>query len=399
VIKKAVKLVAGVVAGILIFFTARRWLFTWLALRPNPSETDKHHLQADLPDVLLLVPVRNEVETLPELFLTMQQLDYPGRRLTVVFIDDGSTDGSGALLAARATGQDNWHVLTLARNLGKAEALNSALRAFPQGEIVAVYDADERPQPDTLRKLVLPFADKRVGGVSGRRAVSNPADSLAASYTAFEGLVHQLVTTRAKDRLNLAPAILGANCAYRRIALVQVGGFKPGTLLEDTDLTVRLTQAGWPTRFVPEAISYHRVPITLSGYWQQHTRWARGFNEVARAQGQTIILDQHLPVGLRLELLIFTVGYLDRLALLGAGVLLLLGRGSPFLEWVFVLSLLTPLLQVLAALRIARAPRVMWGRVFGLPFFFGLDVAMALAGFWKTVRQAPQIWEERRVRV
>jgi cellulose synthase/poly-beta-1,6-N-acetylglucosamine synthase-like glycosyltransferase len=396
--EKGVKLVAGAVAGILLFFTARRWLFTWLALRPQAVETNRPPFQDDLPEVLLLVPVRNELETLPELFLSLEQVDYPGRHLTVVFIDDGSTDGSGERLAARAAGRDNWHLLTLARNVGKAEALNTAWRNFPQGQIVAVYDADERPQAGALRQLLLPLADRRVGGVSGRRAVSNPVASLAASYTALEGLVHQLVTMRAKDRLALAPAMLGSNCAYRRAALVEVGGFKPGALLEDTDLTVRLIQAGWRTRFAPEAISYHRVPVTLSGYWQQHTRWARGFNEVARAQGPTIVFNHHLPVGLRLELLTFALGYLDRLALVGAGGLLLLGRGFPFLGWVVVLSLVTPLVQVLVALRLARAPRMMWGRAMGLPLFFGLDVAMALAGFWKTVRQAPQIWEERRVR-
>jgi len=395
VIKKVVALASWLTVAILLFFTLRRWLFIFVALLPGRSNNPASG-RVDMPPVLLLVPVRNEAHALPELVAALDRLQYPAQWLTVVFINDGSTDRSEWLLSRQTKEKANWHLLSLPRNVGKANALNTALACFTQGQIVAIYDADERPQPDALRQLVRPFAGTQVGGVSGRRAVSNCTGSPAASYTTFEGLVHQFITMRAKDRLNLAPAMLGANCAYRRRALAQVGNFKPGALLEDSDLTLKLARAGWQTRFEPLAVSYHRVPESIAGYWKQHTRWARGFNEVARAQAGLLLFDHQLPPALRLELLTFSLGYLDRLALL-AGLGLSLAKNR-LVAGVVALSLLTPLVQVLAALKMAGEWSGLWRRVIWMPLFFGLDVAMAVSGFWDTLRHAPQIWEERQAR-
>jgi cellulose synthase/poly-beta-1,6-N-acetylglucosamine synthase-like glycosyltransferase len=283
--------------------------------------------------------------------------------------------------------------------VGKAGALNIALANFAYGDVVAIYDADERPQAEALTILVATLAEARVGAVSGRRAVRNALASPVASYTTFEGLVHQLITIRAKDQLNLAPAILGANCAYRRTALAQVGNFQTGALLEDSDLTLKLIRAGWRIQFEPRAMSYHSVPQTLAGYWRQHTRWARGFNEVAKNQARATLSADRLPWMLRLELLIFASGYLDRLALLaGAGLMLISRQVRPLLSWVMGLSLLTPLLQIGVALALDQAPVPLWRRLGWLPFFFGVDLAAAAASMWSTLKQSPQIWEERRSR-
>ncbi|GAB4436424.1 MAG: hypothetical protein Kow0031_18140 [Anaerolineae bacterium] len=380
-------------ATVLLLFSLRRWLFLLAALWPGnrpPGVATPYS-----PPVLLLVPVRNEAAALPGLLRRLAQLDYPAGRLVVAFINDGSTDGSETLLQAAAAGQANWHLLSLPENIGKAAALNAALDAFSAGDLVVIFDADERPHPAALRHLAQPFANPAVGGVSGRRAVNNDLASPAASYTAFEGLVHQFITLAAKDRLNLAPALLGANCAYRRAALRQVGGFTPGALLEDTDLTVRLARAGWRTRFTPAAVSRHQVPQTVSGYWRQHTRWARGFNDVARAQGLAVACDERLSLPLRLELLAFALGYLDRPALLAA---VLLAPGRRWLAGPIAISLISPLLQIVAALKLSNQPAALWLRLGWVPFFFGLDAAMAVAGVVNTLRRAPRRWEERRQR-
>jgi cellulose synthase/poly-beta-1,6-N-acetylglucosamine synthase-like glycosyltransferase len=389
----------GVMAGLMLF-TLRRWLFIFFALKPAQPEPVALQPEPEAwPSVLLLVPVRNEASGLPALLATLHTLAYPTDRLTVVLIDDGSSDGSKALIQTWSGQYPSWQALFLAENVGKAEALNLALDHFPQGEIVAIYDADERPQPEALVRLIACFADRRVGAVSGRRAVSNALATPAASYTAFEGLVHQLVTMAAKDRLDLAPAILGANCAYRRQALQQVGGFKAGALLEDSDLSLKLVRAGWRLRFCPEAVSYHQVPQTVTGYWRQHTRWARGFNDVARDQAPNLIFDQALAWPLRLELLIFSLGYLDRVALLAGFILLLLNKQQRrWLGPALLLNLITPLLQIMAALQLGRQPLALWRQMAWIPLFFGLDVAMAVTGLWTTLLSRPQAWEERGLR-
>jgi 1,2-diacylglycerol 3-beta-glucosyltransferase len=397
VIRKILTLASWIVAGVLLIFTARRWLFVFLALVPDKVPPARRESFA--PSILLLTPFRNEVETLPAMLSGLAALEYPAEKLTIVLINDGSTDGSDRCIQSWIGGRDNWHLLSLAQNVGKAQALNAALAAFPQSEIVAIFDADELPQSTALQNLISPFADKKIGGVSGRRAINNALASPAASYTTFENLVHQLVTLRAKNMLNLAPAILGSNCAYRRVALAQVGNFTPGALLEDSDLTLKLARAGWDIRFEPSAVSYHRVPQTISGYWRQHTRWARGFNEVAKNQGRSLLFDPQLSWLLRLELLTFSLGYLDRLALLAGALLALVHRQQRgLLSKIITASLLTPLLQLIAALIIAGEGPSMWLRIVWLPFFFILDMAMAVVGMGATLMQSAQIWEERRVR-
>jgi cellulose synthase/poly-beta-1,6-N-acetylglucosamine synthase-like glycosyltransferase len=397
VIRKFLTLASWIAAGVLLIFTARRWLFVLLALIPNKLQPAGQKPFA--PPVLLLTPLRNEVETLPSLLSGLAALDYPAEKLTLILINDGSTDGSDRFIRGWIRGRANWHILSLEQNVGKAQALNAALAAFPQGEIVAIFDADELPQSTALQNLISPFANNKIGGVSGRRAVNNPLASPAASYTTFENLVHQLITLRAKNILNLAPAILGSNCAYRRVALAQAGNFKPGALLEDSDLTLKLARAGWDIRFEPDAVSYHRVPQTISGYWRQHTRWARGFNEVAKNQAGALLFDPQLSWPLRLELLAFSLGYLDRLALLaGATLALVHPQQRGWLSKIITASLLTPLLQLIAALIIAGEGPAMWLRIMLLPFFFILDMAMALVGMWATLMQSAQIWEERRAR-
>lgn len=397
-IKKLLAATSWILSGILLLFLARRWLFTLAALWSDHSSPPNPANRRSLPEILLLAPVRNELAILPEFLPGLAALKYPAERLSLVLIDDGSTDGSRELLQRWAARAANRYLLGLNQSHGKAQALNLALNAFPQGELVVIYDVDERPQSDALIFLVDAFAPG-VGGVSGRRAAANPLAAPVAGYVAFEGLVHQLVTMRAKDRLGLAPAILGSNCAYRRQALNEVGQFKPGALLEDSDLTVRLVRAGWQTRFEPQAVSYHLAPTTISGYWQQHTRWARGFGDVAREQAGAVIFNKQLSLPLRLELLAFSLGYLDRLALLLGLGFYLFNIGRRPLAWLLSLNLLTPLLQLVAALSLSRAPLALWTRLVWLPPFFALDVAMAVAGFWRTLKQSPQIWEERRARV
>lgn len=381
-----IRFLAGWVAGILLVFTVRRWLFLIAALLP-PRRAP---MASDVPDVLLLVPIRNEAPILPEFLAALAHLTYPAERLTRVLIDDGSSDGSAAILRAWAS-QNGAHVLSWAENVGKAAALNRALRQFPHGAVIVIYDADDLPDPQALYHLIQPFANPGVGAVSGRRMVSNALASPAASYTAFESLVHQRITLQAKDNLRLAPAVLGSNCAYRRAALTT---FRAGALLEDTDLTLRLSREGWRIRFVREAVSYHRAPATIAGYWQQHTRWTRGFNDAASDHLWRTLTDTRLAWPLRLELMLFALGYLDRLALILAG---LLSFHQRWLWRVIALHLLTPWFQLGAALRGESA--ALWRRLVWLPLFYAVDVAMAMAGTWQSLRHAPRIWEERQSRL
>lgn len=396
---------------ILLVFNLRRILLTLAIFLVPPRRVLQKNGQA-LPTVLILVPCRNEEKVLGGLVSALARLDYPQDKFQVVLIDDGSNDGTRAAMERLAQAHANFHVLALPTSVGKARALNAALAQFSFGEIVYIFDADHRPQPDAVRLAMKYMCDPSVAGVSGRTLPSNALASPSAYYTTVESYVNQMVTMRAKDRLDLAPAMLGSNCAYRRRALESCGGFPPGAFLEDSELTMRLCRAGYHLRFAEDAVAYQQVPQTASGYLRQHARWGRGFNDIARNHALAVVRDKNVNPLLRAELLLFALGYLDRLALLGAGALSFLGlfnrrfsgrdrdvairRSHPstllFPPAVLLLALVTPPAQVVALFAEQRVDASMWLRLPFVPLFYALDILAAVRGMFDSVLNRARVW-------
>jgi 1,2-diacylglycerol 3-beta-glucosyltransferase len=392
-------LAAQLTAGVLLAFSARRAVLLAAAsaparpVRPEPTP-------AQWPNVEILVPCRNETASLPGLFPALDALDYPRAALRVTLVDDASSDQTAALAQAWAAGRPWVSVLALASNVGKAQALNLALagRRHPEfePEIAVVYDADHRPRPAALRALVAPFARAEVAGVSGQMRVMNGLASPAAAYNMIESEVNQFVTMRAKDRLNLAPALLGSNCAYRLAALQTAGGFRGGALLEDSDLTLALALAGLRTRFAPASISEHHAPLTTAGYVRQHLRWNRGFHQASGGRLGHVWRSRRLALLLKIELTFFAFGYADRLALL-AGLAFAAGDwlwpGAfrfPLAALVVYFSL--PALEMVAALVLAGEPPAAFLRLAYVPFFFVLDIGLAAWSLAQTLLRRPLRW-------
>ncbi len=391
-------LAAGAVAAVLLAFSLRRAALLVAALWP-PRAAEA--APASPPNVTLLIPCRNEAAALPALFAALDALDYPRDRLRAVLVDDGSTDASPALARAWAAARGWAQVVALASNAGKAQALNAALQALqprPEGpdDVIVIYDADHTPAPSSLTALAGAFAAADVAGASGQMRVSNGGASPAAAYAGVESLVNQFITMRAKDRLRLAPALLGSNCAYRGAALAAVGGFTRGALLEDSDLTLALAQAGWRTRFVAESVSDHHAPATLRGYIQQHLRWNRGFHQVSGGRLGALWGQANLSLLHKLELTFFALGYADRLALLAGAlftVIDLLRPGSfgfPWAVWLVYFGL--PALEMVAALALAGERPAAYARLAVVPFFFAFDIAIAVWAALQSALRRPTRW-------
>jgi cellulose synthase/poly-beta-1,6-N-acetylglucosamine synthase-like glycosyltransferase len=388
--------VSLLVALTLIVFTLRRLVFTAVAAAtPVPPATAPP--LTTWPRLLVLIPCRNDGAVLPDLVAALLANGYPHEALRILILDDGSTDDSPTIIARLAQPPVSW--LRLWPNRGKAAALNAGLAAEPWGDVVVVYDADHRPEQGGLAALAAAFADPTVGAVSGRTEARNALASPVAYYAAIERRVHQRLTLVAKDRLNLAPAILGSHCAYRRTALAAVGGFTPGAFLEDTDLTVRLATAGWRTRYLETVPAWDEVPVTVADYRRQHLRWGRGFQDVAMAQSRRL-WTASLPWVVRLELFLFSLGYLDRLALLaGVGLALsdpLFGTTFAFPFWLLLVVLLVPYVQIVAVLRRTRAGSAWWIRLPLVALLFPMDVLVALHSTLATLFRRPRRWTPTR---
>jgi cellulose synthase/poly-beta-1,6-N-acetylglucosamine synthase-like glycosyltransferase len=361
-----------VVVGLLSVFTLRR--FVMIVAAALPARVFEPGPQ---PRVAVIASFLNEEENLPGLLEALDGLEYPRERIYFTLVDDCSRDATTRILESWVSRRSNARCLVLAQTAGKAEGLRHALSASPESELVAVYDADLRPLPGSLRILAGAFSDERIGAVAGFRRPSNTSASLVAAYGSLESLVHQLITQAGKDRLGLNPTTMGGNCVYRRSALQQAGGFPAGAFSEDIEISLALVAAGWRTRFCRDAVAQSTVVESLRRYWNQRSRWTRGLYRSRRRAS-------------RLESWLVSAGYADRLVFLATLVLAAHGQISVFWPALYCLA---PVASAASALyRAGLGPGLTARVLLSSPPMFVVDVAVTLVATINALLGRRQQW-------
>ena len=219
--------------------------------------------------VSVVMPVYNEQENIAAAVRSIASGDYP--TIEVVVVDDGSTDHTAAIVAG--LGLPNVRLISIP-NGGKANALNVGI-AHASHDIIVMVDGDTVFEPDSLRMLVQPFADPRVGGVAGNVKVTNRR-GLIGTWQHIEYVIGFNLDRRLYELMQCMPTIPGAIGAFRRQALRDVGGVSDRTLAEDTDLTMAIIRAGWTVVYEERARAWTEAPHTLRQLWRQRYRWSYG---------------------------------------------------------------------------------------------------------------------------
>jgi cellulose synthase/poly-beta-1,6-N-acetylglucosamine synthase-like glycosyltransferase len=343
-----------IVIGLLVAFTARRCVLLVGAVLP-PRQVSA----SATPTVLVVVAAHNEAWQVEPLLQALARLDYPADKLWFVLVSDGSDDDTALVFERWARGRAGTTAHALTDQIGKGAAMNEGMKLGPATELLAVYDADQRPRPDSLRRLTQAFGDARVAAAAGYRLPLNADRGIVSQYAALEAWVHQLVVLASKDRWGWNPPTMGGNCVYRVAAVAELGGFPVKTSTEDIEVSLALIARGWRTRFVVDAVADSRVGESLRHYFSQRVRWAYGmYGGGTRARS--------------VETLAVSSGYVDRLVFLAACVLVLAHQMS--VAWPAA-YLLVPFLQVLAALAKAGQFRRTHIYLLGAPLMFLLDIA------------------------
>jgi cellulose synthase/poly-beta-1,6-N-acetylglucosamine synthase-like glycosyltransferase len=138
-----------------------------------------------------------------------------------------------------------------------------------------MMDGDTVFEPATVRELVQPFGDPRVGAVAGNAKVGN-RDSLIGAWQHIEYVMGFNLDRRMYDILRCMPTIPGAVGAFRRSALERVGGMSDDTLAEDTDITMAMHRDGWRVVYAEKARAWTEAPETVQQLWSQRYRWSYG---------------------------------------------------------------------------------------------------------------------------
>lgn len=218
--------------------------------------------------VTVLVPAYNEKECIENTVRSLMESDHP---IEVIVIDDGSTDGTADLV------DDMWlpNVRVVRQvNSGKPEALNNGIRNA-RHDLIVMMDGDTVFEPSTVRELVQPFGDPRVGAVAGNAKVGN-RDTLIGAWQHIEYVMGFNLDRRMYDVLRCMPTIPGAVGAFRRQALERVGGMSEDTLAEDTDITMAMHRDGWRVVYAERARAWTEAPESVQQLWSQRYRWSYG---------------------------------------------------------------------------------------------------------------------------
>jgi cellulose synthase/poly-beta-1,6-N-acetylglucosamine synthase-like glycosyltransferase/peptidoglycan/xylan/chitin deacetylase (PgdA/CDA1 family) len=222
--------------------------------------------------VSVIVPAYNEKECIANTLKSLAASTHP---IEIIVVDDGSSDGTSEIAreAADALGMTNVRVVRQ-ENAGKPAALNNGVRNA-SCDIVVMMDGDTVFEPDTVRHLVQPFADPAVGAVAGNAKVGN-RNTVIGAWQHIEYVMGFNLDRRMYDLLRCMPTIPGAIGAFRREAVLGVGGMSEDTLAEDTDITIALHRTGWRVVYEEHARAWTEAPASLKQLWSQRYRWSYG---------------------------------------------------------------------------------------------------------------------------
>ncbi|MCX5209234.1 bifunctional polysaccharide deacetylase/glycosyltransferase family 2 protein [Kitasatospora sp. NBC_00240] len=310
--------------------------------------------------VSVIVPAYNESAGIEAAVRSLLASDHP---VEIIVVDDGSTDGTADLVEAL-----NLPGVRVIRqpNAGKPAALNTGIAAA-SCDLLVMVDGDTVFEPDAVRMIVQPFAQRRVGAVSGNAKVVNRG-GLLGRWQHIEYVVGFNLDRRLFDLAECMPTVPGAVGAFRREALLRVGGVSDITLAEDTDLTMALCRDGWRVVYEERAKAWTEAPASLGALWKQRYRWCYGtLQAMWKHRGALVQRGQAGKLGRRglLYLLMFQV----LLPLLAPVVDVFAVYGLIFLDPVRIVGLWGAflLLQVLMGLYAFRLDKERAGPLWSLP--------------------------------
>lgn len=202
--------------------------------------------------ISVIINVYNEEDNIEDCLKSLEQQTLSDFELVVV--DDGSTDDTMNIVEEY---EEIFEMKTFSTpHVGIKKARRKGI-SESSGEIIVVIDADEILDPDFLEQLVGPFKDRNVGAVGG--ILKSKGDGwVTEAYGALNEIFYELRATGEE-----VDWIQGGCSAYRRDALVEVGGLAREKVSADKDVSWKLKDVGWKVLLKDDAVAYHRDPQTL----------------------------------------------------------------------------------------------------------------------------------------
>jgi glycosyltransferase XagB len=408
----------AIVAIASVFYTANilfRFFVSMAGARYEKYEAVTHAemtelAPSELPVYTLLIPVFREGRVVGQLIDNLAALDYPPEKLDVLFLlEENDPETIAAARAAHLTPSMRLVVVPQAVPQTKPKACNVGL-ALARGDLIVIYDAEDRPDPDQLRKAAVLFrrAGERLVCVQAElnywNADENPLTrlfTLEYSYW-FDYMLQGLSHTRLPIPLG------GTSNHFRTGALRRLGGWDPHNVTEDADLGIRAAALGFQVRTV-QSTTWEEACGHYGAWIKQRSRWIKGYMQTTlihlRHPGRLLKgagLVQSLGFGLLVggtPVTFLIAPVLWVLFLLSLALRLTLLRDVVLPEWLSALTLLDLVLgnatmiylSMMGGFRRRRYGLVVWALL--NPLYWCLHSIAAYKALWQLLLR-PHYWEK-----
>ena len=231
-----------------------------------------------LPVYSVLLPLYREPEVVLQLVDAIARLDYPADKLDVKLLLEADDVATQAVVAQLELPR-YFQVLIVPPDgpRGKPKACNYGL-AHARGDYVVLYDAEDRPEADQLKKAIVAFdsAGPLVSCLQAKLNYYNPDQNLLTKWFTIEYSTWFDLYLPALNRIRAPIALGGTSNHFRIDVLRRVGGWDPFNVTEDADLGIRLARYQFYTGVI-DSVTYEEANSRLGNWIRQRSRWIKGY--------------------------------------------------------------------------------------------------------------------------
>ena len=258
-------------------YLVRRSFSRKVEISVKPSELKKFDPK-NAPVYTILCPLYKEWQILPQFVTAMSRMDYPKNKLQVLLLlEEDDTESIRHIKKYNLPSYFQTVIVPHSFPKTKPKACNYGL-AFAKGEYVVIYDAEDVPDRDQLKKSVIAFShsEKNVVCMQAKLNFYNPRQNLLTrAFTAEYSLWFDLVLTGLQS-INAPIPLGGTSNHFRTKDLKALHGWDSFNVTEDCDLGMRLSKNGLRTMLL-DSVTLEEASSQLSNWFWQRTRWIKGY--------------------------------------------------------------------------------------------------------------------------
>lgn len=268
-------IVIKIIPNFLFWFpviTSILWIISGIHFYVTKEKKEQDIDENTLPPVTIIIAAHNEEKFIRDTLESLKNLNYP--KYDVIVVDDASKDNTPQIIE-EFLNFENFHLIKLNKNVGKANAVNIGL-IHSKSDLIVIIDADTILDKDSIKHMAHHFNKiPRLAAVTGNPRVLNRTNILTYIQTAeFCSIISLL--KRAQRSIGRIFTVSGAFTMYNKNVVKKVGCFSHLTATEDIDITWRLEKNFYNIFYEPRAIAWIKVPESLKELIRQRKRWALG---------------------------------------------------------------------------------------------------------------------------